>query len=602
MVHDIEKLIAEHNPFAGNLVVRKEQIWRKKFPDSSLINAHASNAVFDAIEKIHKGQRQTVGITIVAEKGSGKSHIISRIRHQIQTKGDYVFIYINKYDDLNQIKYEFLQSVTSSMRVFGSQKLMQWQEIAAALINEAKKFNNTPQQYISQYPNWLNRYSSKFVEKLRDDILVNKPEITDPYIVQAILWTLSPSHVTLANHWLSGLEISQEDSKSMGIPNLKQEDRETESLNRVRQILDIISNYRIPIFCFDELDNADVAENGLTTAQVIATLAKDLYNNLKRGIFLLAMYPETWNDQIKALPQSEAVIDRLVSEQIDRQPIQLKYLNADDVVTVVQQWLKEFYEEHQLEPPHSLYPFNETELRLLGKQRPTVRVVLNWCANKFIPPEPPMPLMPPIIEKYYQEELENIRQADIYKLLEDEVGISKAISLCFRTLIDKTIEGVIIESIEEVEPSAKNNGFIDFKIIGKVIGKKNKLKLGVDVVQQDGVSLNAALSRLIDYTTFKLTRSCLVRSKPINPGAAVAKEKLAELLNRKKGKLVGIRQEDIQPILAISNVFYGSANYGLTDKQDIQDFQNQVFDFISQKEEIALKNPLILEIISPPPL
>jgi len=147
MVHDIEKLIAEHNPFAGNLVVRKEQIWRKKFPDSSLINAHASNAVFDAIEKIHKGQRQTVGITIVAEKGSGKSHIISRIRHQIQTKGDYVFIYINKYDDLNQIKYEFLQSVTSSMRVFGSQKLMQWQEIAAALINEAKKFNYTPQQY-----------------------------------------------------------------------------------------------------------------------------------------------------------------------------------------------------------------------------------------------------------------------------------------------------------------------------------------------------------------------------------------------------------------------------------------------------------------------
>jgi predicted ATP-binding protein involved in virulence len=165
MAHDIDKLIAEHNPFAGNLVVKKEQVWRRKFPDSLSLNAHASNAVFEAIEKIQKGQRKTVGITITAEKGSGKSHIISRIRHQLQTKSNYVFIYINKYDDLNQIKYELLQSVTSSLRVFSSQKLMQWQEIATALINEAKKLNHTPQQYISQYPNWLNKYSPKFVEK-----------------------------------------------------------------------------------------------------------------------------------------------------------------------------------------------------------------------------------------------------------------------------------------------------------------------------------------------------------------------------------------------------------------------------------------------------
>jgi hypothetical protein len=82
----IDELIKNENPFAGHIVVRPQQIWGKSFPDVASINAHASNSVFDAITKINKNQRQTVGITIIAEKGLGKSHIISRIRHKLQTR------------------------------------------------------------------------------------------------------------------------------------------------------------------------------------------------------------------------------------------------------------------------------------------------------------------------------------------------------------------------------------------------------------------------------------------------------------------------------------------------------------------------------------
>ena len=65
----IDQLIKTHNPFAGHIVVKPQQIWGKSYPDVPSINAHASNAVFDAINKINKGQLQTVGITITAEKG-----------------------------------------------------------------------------------------------------------------------------------------------------------------------------------------------------------------------------------------------------------------------------------------------------------------------------------------------------------------------------------------------------------------------------------------------------------------------------------------------------------------------------------------------------
>ncbi|MBD2208579.1 hypothetical protein H6G27_01680 [Nostoc linckia FACHB-104] len=606
----IDELIKKQNPFAGHLVVKPQQIWGKSFPDVPSINSHASNAVFDAVEKIRQGQRTTAGITIVAERGLGKSHIISRIRHRLQAEGGSLFIYMSRYDNLNQIQYELLQSVASSLRVFNSQNVMQWQEIATSLINEAKQWNYTPQQYItSLYPAWLNKYSNNFVEQLTKIVLPIIPEIHNPYIVQAILWTLSPAHLNYANCWLSGLEITLEDANSMGLPNLKKEDRETESLRNVRQILDITSRYKVPVLCFDELDNADVADNGLTTAQVIGTLVKDLYNNLKRGIFLLAMYPETWNEQIRFLPQAEAAIDRLVSEQADRQPLELKYLNSDDIIAIIQKWLQEFYEENQIAPPHNLYPFDENKLREFGKGKPTTRVVLNWCADNFQnspPPPPPLPLggeKPPDHEKqveiFYKEELVNANEA-IYEILEDEVVISDALRLSIYSLIGETIDGVTIESLESVEPIAANNGFMDFKIICKTLGKKKKERIGVDVVQKDGANVTAALKRLIEYETFNLTRGCLVRSNIINAGATVAKDKLRLLLDKKKGgKWVALQSEDILPLVAISWVYWGSEDYGITDEKDILGFQEQVLDFLKERK-IAINNPLIREIISPP--
>ncbi|BAY27967.1 hypothetical protein NIES2100_77940 [Calothrix sp. NIES-2100] len=578
----IDELIRTQNPFAGHIVVRPQQIWGKSFPDVPSINAHASNAVFEAVENIRKGKRETVGITITAEKGLGKSHIISRIRHRIQVEDGTLFVYMSKYDNLNQIKYQFLQTIASSLRAFGSKKVMQWQEIAAALINEVKNWKYTPEQYISIYPSWLSKYSIKAVDNLTELVLQIKPEITNPYIIKAILWTLSTVHANYATYWLSGLELTQAQAEAMGLPNHKNDDKEAESLSMVRQILDITSHYRVPVICFDEVDIADISDTGFTAAQLIASLVKDLYNSLKRGVLLLAIYPATWNEQIRVLPQAEAVIDRLASEQSDRQPIELRHLNADDIVAVVRQWLQEFYQENQINPPHNLYPFDEVKLREMGRSKPTIRSILKWCADNFVTGVEP-PLVNPSVEACFQSELVNI-ESSINELLEDEAEISYALWLAFNSLIGETLEGVTIEAIEKVP----NQEYIDFKIIGN----QKKVKIGVDVIQQaGGAYVTAALSKLIDYKKYHLTRGCLVRSKKINRGAVLAKTHLQKLLQKLGGEWVSLQAQDIKPLLAIALVYFNSKSYDLTEEQ--------VIDFIKQKK-LAINNPLIREIISDP--
>jgi hypothetical protein len=382
----------------------------------------------------------------------------------------------------------------------------------------------------------------------------------------------------------------------MGLPNITDSDKETQALNNVRQILDIVSDYRVPVICFDELDIVDIADNGFTAAQVIANLSKDLYNNLRKGVLLLAMYPETWRDQINYLPQAEAVIDRLVSEKFDRKPINLNYLNSDNVVALVQTWLQEFYQKYQQIPPHPLYPFHENKLREIGKSKPTFRSVLRWCTENFVPTGNTIDggdihkengnqskIDPNPVKPFFLAELVHLKNPND-SLLDNEQEISQILKFCFERLIGETLEGVTVEKVEEFI----NDNHLDFKIIGN----QQKVKIGVDVLQQSGgVGVTTALGKLIDYKRYDLTRGCLVRSKKIGTNAAAARENLRKLLKEQGGEWVSLQFQDIKPLLAIFSVWENRDSYELTDKQ--------IFEFIKQRK-IVITNPLIREILSDP--
>ena len=586
----INELIKTHNPFAGHNVVKSAQIWGKSFPDAPSINAQASNAVFDAVAKVSRRERQTIGITIAAEKGVGKSHIISRIRHRLQAEDGALFIYMSKYDNLNKIKYQFLEIIASSLRAFGSHEgVMQWQEIAGALINDAKQWNYTPQQYVKQFPSWLSKSSNKNVDNLTDLVLQSKPNINNPYIVKAILWTLSPTHATYATHWLSGWELTENKAAAMLLPNPKREEREAEALTTVRQILDITSNYKVPVICFDELDITDLDDNGYPAAHVVANLAKDLYNSLDRAVLLLAMYAQTWRNKIRGMSEADAVIDRLVSEQPDRQPIALKNLNSDDVVAIVWQWLKEFYEKHQQLPPHPLYPFNENQLRELGKEKPTVRDVLKWCAENFVPVDVKEKKHP--VQPYFDAELENLQDVDILDESNND-DIAYALRLAFATLAQdkQTLEGITVNGVEDIEASSADKGYIHFRVVGK---ENNKVvKIGVSVLQQSGGRYQgAALKRLTNYKKFDITRGCLVRSNKINSGAGAAQNLVKQLLEEQGGEWVKLQEQDIKPLLAILFVYDNCESNELSEEE--------ILDFIKQNK-LAIDNPLVREILSDP--
>ena len=587
-IPDLNKAIASQNPFDRSLIVRSNDIWKPSFPDVPSINAHASDAIFQAIEQIRAGYRTVSGITIKAEKGLGKSHLISRIRSRLLDEGGSFFVYMSDvdYGNLNRVHANFLNTLSLSLKQIGNKGVMQWQELATALINEALGKNHIPQNLVKQFSGALAK-NPKLVDRLTEKVLQRKLNIENPYLIQAILWTLSSDKVSFATNWLSGKALAQGQADAMGLPNSTEEDKEGEAFQTVCQILDLIGDYRTLVIGFDELESVDRNEAGFNRAQVVALLVKDLYGKIKRGVLMTAMFDETWFN-IRALPQAESVTARMGEKIFD-----LQYLNADDVVTLVSQWLKEFYDSKGLTPPYPVYPFHEGELRELGKEKLIVRKVLEECAKNWKVPDdstPPPTAADPLhqVELAFNNEL-NALEETIEKYFDDSDILAEALYFAFLAVKGETVGRVQVEEIEKVQTKAADKGYLDFRIRGKENGKSVKI---VVAVIQDSITrfVTAALSRLIDYQKFDMTRGCLVRSKAVKPNS-LGKQYLDRLLKELGGEFVNLASEDIKPLLAIYFVNKAREDYDVTE--------NQILEFIVQKK-LATENYLICEILSDP--
>lgn len=581
---ELKTAIENYNPFDLPATVRNQDIWGKGFPDIEKLNAHASDTILKAIKSVNYNGNIT-SIAMTAEKGIGKSHIISRVRKYLQKEGNSLFIYANasKFSDLNRVRYLFLQTIADSFSQVGNKKVSQWQELATAMLNRVVKKNISPEILVHHFPTLLSK-KENLIDRLTNAIVQSNSEIVkNPYLVKAIFWTLSKSHALYATNWLAGNDLTDKIAIEMGLPNIDRKQKELKALDTVRQILSLASKYNTLLICFDELDGTEVNDNGYTKAQVIATqIIKSIFDEISlpkdsKGIVILtAMIRDTWKHQVKVL--TGGVPDRVSAIQ----PIELKNLDSELTIELVQLWLRNYYNSQKLFPPNSVYPFQEKQLKLLGKEKPPVRKLLQWCRDNW------GTIIDPV-EAAYKKELPEVENS-IEKWMEDKETIADALKFGYSHVIGKTIENVTIEKIETVKPKSKNKGYIDFKIVGKEDGKT--VKIGVSVIQQSsGRGVGAGLKRLIDYETFDLTRGCLVRSKTINYKTR-AGEYINQLLSEELGgEWVKLTAETIKPLLALLFVDRSRQEYELT--------QEEIADFI-EKEKLAVDNYLIYEILSDP--
>jgi hypothetical protein len=591
---EINAMLLEHNPFSQPPFVTANNVWGKGFPDVEGLNAHASDAVFKALEEIRTDKLSTASLLITAQDGTGKSHVISRIRHRLQDVGGALFILANKFSDLNQVKPGFQQLLAESLFNIGSQGVTQWQELATAMANDVLKASKAQITQI-EAKNLVKRFEDtndeakiqKLIQGLTKGFCKLK-NVQDPDIVRAIFWTLCDDEAAYASNWLGGKELAQYKANELRLPTQNQ------SFDTVLQILNVISEYNSLAICFDEMDIPDFNDAGLRKAQVISNLIKELVENLNRGIILSVMMPGVWQDDIKG-HMPPAVSTKMTTYT---SPLDLQYLDASTTVELVTFFLQDYYDAREIKPPHPVYPFDENELRTIGSGKPTVREVLKWCRENCKPiTDKDDQHNPSTLPETNPVELAFLAEMgdDFTNSLDNNSTIVEALLFNLSNLIGETVENVRIKEVTTA--FGKRGGkepYLNFKILGQ--DGDNPLGIAVSVIQEDsGKFLAAALKKLLTPNKFGLSRGCLVRS-PEKPISRHLKTTYLEPLAKQGGEFVKLYAHEIQPLFALKMIHDKAASdYKVSDEQ-IQQFIQEY----GEKYQLGRFNPLLREILSDP--
>lgn len=599
-----------NNPFERPAVVKEQNVWGESFPDISSLNAEASDSVFNALQKIRVADSsldKVTSIVFTAERGVGKSHVIRRIRKRLQATGEGIFIYASadRYGDLNRINALFQQSIAESLEQLGGEGVTQWQEIAVLMVAEALRANKASAT-VPSAPGMVKKFDTALqnnrakgkdlVGDLTKVIRKLKPN-ADPYILRAIVWTLSEERGSLAVKWLAGEQLEAQDAIDLRLPpnNKTEEESNASALPMMAKLVSLIGEYKSVVVCFDELDTIATDDNGFTTAFVILDLVKKLFGSVSQSkkakgiVTLTVLLPNLW----KQVAQTRDASAEKISAY--GKPIDLEYLRAETAEALAALTLKGFYDKKGLIPPTPIYPFEKDEIETFGKGRPSPREALNWFSTQlnekiadWTVPLPPTQRF----EQGYQNALDQFDSND----LSDNKQIASALRFGFEKIVelsslkDQSIEGVLIKSVEEITPKAKNDDRLNFKVVGEENGEP--VIIGISVLQDiHGLSVGAGFRRLLDTETFGLSRGCLVRSRDRKIKRNWDSYEYYQQLIAAGGECVDLKMEEIKPLLALQYVYEHREKFDLTIKR---------LDSFAFTRKLLQNSPLIREIVSRP--
>lgn len=598
-IKDLNLAIGSGNPFEGRASVRESDIWGAGCPDLESLNAHATTAVWEAIHQAGTGRCPTRSIALLAEAGMGKSHAIGRIRHQLQVSDKALFVYINaqQFTDSNVIRQQLLYAIADSLRYTGSQGVMQWQELALFLVNQAlvlsqtqaagfvakklvKKLND---QTLAKHQSWVNQ--------VLEILFKSQPDIENPDLIRAVVWTLCNAQAPFARYWLAGRNLAKWKLEDLGLPDRSNEHRESLAWEITSQLLQLLLSYRPVILCFDRLETDESYESSLKKEQVAASIIKRLTDNRRQDnsrygmVFLSVMTPETWEDKVQPLlgKSSDCISG-------DGDPILLESIDGDKLNRIVGHWLADFYSERDIVPPTPVYPFDAIQLQSLIRENLTLRDAIAWCAENFKPVE-----IDPIerVETVFDLQLKNLEFGTV---LSDNVEIAKALFFCCEMLRDRTIYNFQVTEIawgKKQKSTSKTP--LGFQIRGRErehLSSENLTQIDLVIVQDtEGKRVSAGLKQLMETQFDRSTRKCLIRSKAkkILPQWK-ASHYLHQLLAEEHGRWIDLTLDAITPLLTLYSIYLDRETHQLTTKQILE---------FSQNCQLIENNPLIREIFRP---
>jgi hypothetical protein len=580
------------NPFEVKPIVTGSDIWKDIPVEISSFHEDEAKMIYKQIRQI--SQLEKVGILLCGDGGSGKSHLLRRVRNFLEQEHSGLFAYIPPVTEPsrpdNHVRFHMIESFEQQ----NADGFSQWERLAAGLIKTLK--NQTYKEYqsrasqaalLKEYISDNHKYMTHFelmgfVSKLAGAIA--KQHSISKDCVSAVLLIFFdidfPSENLFddakegAQCWLKGSD-NEEKIRAAKLPNYGLNEQQTISVPMIADICKLAKAASMPVVvCFDQLENFTPSfDCPYTPTQVVAFCVERLHTTCENIILLTSAVTDK-DHEIYALPSA-------TKARVQQLRVDIKLPVIEDMVGIIEGRLNWFYKEADIDLP-PFYPFSRDEIskqvHVLINEKANLRDLMKKFAKLFDErsKRQPKTQLEEFMEKFHDKE-SNLK---ISSKSDDDIAAIIGFSL---TNLHQELGGVKVVKLESV---IKNND-IQMIICGYDSIKQSEVRIGVRICDTEtAATFNAVMKNIINYGKHNLTRGCLVRSKPLGKAWKTGNQLKIDLKD-KGGEVVVLKEEELKPLIAVYEIYQEEP-----DKKEIEK--------LIQESKLISENRLIEEILSCP--
>jgi hypothetical protein len=516
------------NPFLQD---RVDSPWQESFQDVPDINRTAFQSIQNSIKAVYQGN-QSRGLILHGEPGSGKTHILQRLRFFTQKEPRTCFIYIPPFPGPNRFWRHLLERFFYD--ICQRSKLP---DLPSHQIFEKPPMEEGPGQGpLTQIEEALTRHllgkplsSTQELARLWADICKQDPpgeplfrrlmptfnKLTvqfrlDPDVMKVIRHYLTWNNRGIAYAYLLGRDLPEEELHLLGVTqSLDDEDRARQA---VITFCRLAGEHFTIILAFDQIEGLQLRLDDLDGLRAFATQAVDLMSQCHNLLILSAVQTYFLSTLRKAMHESyydriaqdESILTTMVEE------------SAKSLIELRLRTQKEIANLRKEDPKRgSLWPFTTKEIeQLVPVGGASARKLIKEARHLFDQKRHVLPPSAADLGSHWKEQFEEELQKPITRLDEGvyEDGLLKLL---------------------EVKPPQGYRVHRGMERDLHVLLERNKEKVGISVSNSENMtSLARHLGRLqTAISGGKVTRLIFLRDArlPISPTATVTQQRLKEL-------------------------------------------------------------------------
>ena len=289
------------NPFDPT-TFKPGNFWQEN-PDLALevdtIHRSVLQAVDTVLERV-KADGKTRTVLLTGDSGSGKSHLLGRMKRQFNERA--CFTYIGPWADSQFIWRHILRNTVDSLlqkpEAADESQLLLWLRSLPAL---------QEQSFLS----WVRGKRATFIKALQADFPTGLYKSKEFFGVLYDL--LNPDLYPIAADWLRGDDLDESDLKAIKV---KQSVDSDDAAQRLLANFGRISSATLPIvLCFDNLDNIPLLPEKRPDLQALFHVNSTIHNEkLSNFLLLISVITSTWKQNKGSIqPADVARIDQTLA-------------------------------------------------------------------------------------------------------------------------------------------------------------------------------------------------------------------------------------------------------------------------------------------------